>query len=121
VILVDTSVWVDHLHSSDPRLIWLLETSQVLAHPMVVGELSLGGIRERRRVIDSVNGLPQSEVALHDEVMILVEQRLLFGKGLSLVDAHLLASVILTHGARLWTADKRLREAATELSVAYEP
>jgi predicted nucleic acid-binding protein len=119
VILVDTSIWIDHLHRSSSQLVGLLETASVLTHPMVIGELSLGSIRERRKVIDGLHGLPMATSASHDEVMILVERRSLFGRGLSLVDAHLLASVITTGQTQLWTRDKRLSEAAAVLGVAF--
>jgi predicted nucleic acid-binding protein len=118
VILVDTSVWVDHLHESDSTLVGLLDTSSVLSHPMVVGELALGSLRERSSVLAALSGLPWANGATHHEVMTLVEQRKLFGIGLSL-DAHLLASVLVTARARLWTRDKRLHAVAAELGLSF--
>jgi predicted nucleic acid-binding protein len=120
VILVDTSVWIDHLHLSDPHLVELLDRGEVIAHPMVVGELALGGLRNRAPVLDALAGLPSLDVALHSEVMHFVNERHLHGQGLSLVDAHLLASTILTPGTSLWTRDKRLREVSREAGLAYE-
>jgi len=119
VILVDTSVWIDHLHRSEPSLVELLGRSAVVRHPMVVGELALGSLKNRSLILESLAGLPSIAVSTHDEVMLFVEQRELFGKGLSLVDAHLLASVVTTPGSRLWTRDKRLRSAAEGLGLAY--
>lgn len=119
MILVDTSVWIDHLHRSEPALVELLNGASVLQHPMVLGELALGSMRNREELLDSLAGLPSARVAAHDEVMRFIEQRQLYGGGLSLVDVHLLASVLLTSGARLWTRDKRLHAAAGSLGIAY--
>jgi predicted nucleic acid-binding protein len=115
MILVDTSVWIDHLHNSEPRLVDLLTSSSVLGHPMVIGEIALGSIWDRRVVLDSLEGLPQITTAGHEEVLHLVESRELHGRGLSLVDAHLLASVLVHPGASLWTRDRRLEQAAVQL------
>ncbi len=119
MILVDTSVWIDHLHRSEPMLVTLLGRSLVGQHPMVVGELALGTLKDRTDLVGSLAGIPSLEVASHDEVLVLVEERRLWGKGPSLVDAHLIASVLLTSGARLWTRDKRLRAVADDLRLAY--
>ena len=119
MILVDTSVWVDHLHRTAPSLVELLNRSAVIQHPMIIGELALGSLRDRVRVLELLNDLPRSSVATHDEVMTLVSREALYGKGLSLVDAHLLASIMLTPGSRLWTRDRRLRSAAEELGVTH--
>jgi predicted nucleic acid-binding protein len=121
VILVDTSVWIDHLHRSDPVLIGLLESSAVLQHPMVLGELALGNLRNREELLGSLAGLASAERATHVEVMHLIESRQLYGDGLSLVDAYLLASVLLTEGAVVWTRDKKLHAAAEQLGIAFGP
>lgn len=84
---------------------------------MVVGELALGNLGGRAQVLGLLAQLPSATVATHDEVMRLVEQNRLYGRGLGLVDAHLLASTLLTPGARFWTRDKRLRGAAETLGV----
>lgn len=119
MILVDTAVWIDHLHHSEPMLLELLKRTQVLGHPMVIGELALGSLRDRGDVLGLLTQLPSATVATHEEVMQLVQQRRLFGQGLSLVDAHLLASTLLTPGANIWTRDKRLAAAAAALDVAF--
>lgn len=119
MILVDTSVWIDHLHRSDEQLARLLEISAVLTHPMVIGEIALGTIKNRAQLLQALDDLPTAVSAADDEVLAFIEQRALFGRGLNLVDAHILASVILTPEARLWTRDRRLRETAEGLSVAY--
>jgi hypothetical protein len=119
VIVVDTSIFIDHLHRADRHLVDLLESSSVLVHPMVIGELALGIIADRPAVLASMRGLPQGALASHDEVLGLVESRELFGRGLGFIDAHLLASTLLTEGGRLWTRDKRLAAAAQALGVGY--
>lgn len=120
MILVDTSIWIDHLHRGEPGLIDLLEQTLVVQHPMVVGELALGTMRARDEVLGDLRLLPGIAVASHDEVAHLIEARRLWGRGLSLVDAHLLASVMIAE-ARLWTRDKRLVDGARECGVAYAP
>lgn len=120
MILVDTSVWIDHLHRADVVLTEALETSHVAQHPMVCGELALGSMRDRRRFLTLIGNLPQIQSATHEEVMFMVEGRNLHGQGLSLVDAHLLAATLLTSGTRLWTRDKRLKRASMELGVGLD-
>jgi predicted nucleic acid-binding protein len=120
VILVDTSVWIDHLHRAEPVLVELLRRNEVAAHPLVIGELAIGSIARRDEVIALLKALPAAAEATHDEVLEFVAARRLHGVGLSLVDAHLLASVVLTAGTRLWTGDRRLRERAAGLSLAWE-
>ncbi len=119
MILVDTSVWIDHLHRSDPLLVGLLDRWLVARHPMVVGELALGTLKDRKTVLDALGGLPAVTPASHEEVAVFVEAHALWGKGLSLVAAHLLASTLLSPGTLLWTRDRRLRSAAEGLAVNY--
>ncbi len=120
MILVDTSVWIDHLKSSDFVLADLLETGRVLAHSFVTGELALGSLRQRRTVLESLRDLPQATVAGNDEVMMLIEREQLYGLGIGFVDAHLLAAARLTPGTLLWTRDRRLRQAATRLGLSAD-
>jgi predicted nucleic acid-binding protein len=117
VILVDTSVWIDHLHRAQPTLVELLLRDEVACHPLVIEELMLGSIASLDAVLASLTLLQRTAVATHAEVRALVETHQLWGRGLSAVDAHLLASVLLTAGAVLWTRDKRLRTAAGEVGV----
>ena len=117
MILVDTSVWIDHLHRADDRLVALLTDAEVCVHPMVVGELALGSLRDRRTVMSLLDELPTLSVASHSEVRHFVEAHALFGRGLSLVDVHLLAALRITPGSGLWTRDRRLHAAATDLAV----
>jgi len=121
VILVDTSVWVDHLRSGDAALRSLLDNGAVLAHPWVIGELALGNLGNREEILELLHGLPQSELADDEEVLRLVEQQALHGTGIGYVDAQLLAATRLTPDARLWTRDKRLDAIATQLGIGLRP
>ena len=118
MILVDTSVWIDHLRANNETLAELLHGQAVLAHPFVVGELALGNIRQRKTVLAALADLPRAEVATDAEVLAFVELHALFGRGIGYVDAHLLAAARLTAGARLWTKDRRLHEVARDLGLA---
>jgi predicted nucleic acid-binding protein len=118
VILVDTSVWIDHLRAGDPDLVARLEEAVVCSHPMVIGELALGSLRDRKTVLDLLRNLPVSTLASHAEVLHLIESHALFGLGLALVDVHLLASSLISSDVQLWTRDRRLLAAAQRLEVA---
>jgi predicted nucleic acid-binding protein len=118
VILVDTSVWVDHLRSAQKVLVALLDKGMVLAHPFVIGELALGNLRQREVVLDALSDLPRASVATDVEVLHFIDRHALFGRGIGYVDAHLLAAVRLTAGAELWTKDRRLHGVAVELGLA---
>lgn len=108
MILVDTSVWVDHLRSAEPVLVELLGRDEVDCHRLVVEELAMGSIKRRGEVLELLGRLRLFPELTHDEVLALVERKRLWGQGLSAVDAHLLGSVSLVPGAKLWTRDKRL-------------
>jgi len=118
LVLVDTSIWVSHLAKGRAELRALLERAEVLCHPLVIGELACGNIANRSEILSLLQELPQVRVVEHDEVLRFIEARHLSGRGLGYIDAHLLTSSVLTR-APLWTADKRLREAASEVGVAY--
>jgi predicted nucleic acid-binding protein len=118
VILVDTSVWVDHLRAYDPRLAALLNAGMVLAHPFVMGELALGSLRQRAVVLKALSDLPQAKVATESEVLHFITHHALFGRGAGYVDVHLLAAARLTAGTELWTHDRGLHDLANELSLA---
>lgn len=120
MILVDTSIWIDHLRSGDPDLIGLLGRGRVLGHTWVTGELALGQLSGRREILRLLGNLPQATVASASEVMALIENRQLYGIGIGFVDAQLLASTLLT-GAHLWARDKRLQSAADKLAISSEP
>jgi predicted nucleic acid-binding protein len=116
VILVDTSVWVDHLRAGDKTLAALLESGRVLAHPFVIGELALGQLRQRQAILPALQDLPQAKAATDAEVLLFIERHGLAGRGIGCVDAHLLAAARLT-GATLWTRDKRLAGVAGQLGL----
>lgn len=119
MILVDTSIWIDHLHASDPELTRLLGDDEVGCHPYVIEELALGSIKQREAVLDLLENLSRFPVLRHPEVMTLVSCRRLWGQGLSAVDVHLLGAVSLVGGARLWTRDRRLMAACRDVGVGY--
>lgn len=117
MILVDTSIWIDHLRVGDPKLAALLQDGHVLAHPWVIGELALGQLSRRSEILGLLRNLPQAKAVTDAEVLNLVENQQLFGLGIGHVDAHLLAATMLTAGAGLWTRDKRLAAVATQLGL----
>lgn len=117
MILVDTSVWIDHLHQAESRLVEYLDADLVGFHPSVVEELALGTIRGRTKFLELLGRLRPLPVLTHDELLALVDKRQLWGQGLSAVDAHLIGAVLLTPEARLWTRDRRLRRVAGELAI----
>jgi predicted nucleic acid-binding protein len=120
LILVDTSVWVDHLRRGDPGLVDLLERSIVIMHPFVVGEIACGSLRDRESILELLQDLPAAAVADGDEVLRFIDSHALHGKGIGYVDVHLLASVALTEGARIWTRDKKLRLVAQMMGCSYQ-
>jgi len=119
VILVDTSIWIDHLRAGDPALAALLQNGQVISHPWVIGELALGYLTRRNEILGLLGNLPQALMATDLEVLAMIEEHRLVGRGIGYVDAHLLASTLLTVGSAVWTADHRLAAAAGRLGIAY--
>ncbi|MEQ1757190.1 MAG: type II toxin-antitoxin system VapC family toxin [Vicinamibacterales bacterium] len=117
MILVDTSVWVDHLRVADHHLSGLLVKDAVLCHPFVVGELGCGVLNRRGEILGLLRDLPQAPLVEHDQVLAFVDTHALMGSGLGWVDVHLLASATLS-GQRVWTRDRRLAQAARRLGVA---
>jgi predicted nucleic acid-binding protein len=117
MILADTSVWVDHLRSGDPALADELNRNTILMHPFISGELALGPLTQREKILAEIDSLPVARVARVEEVRLLIEQRLLFSPGIGYIDAHLLASALLTPHTLLWTRDKRLRMVAESLGL----
>jgi predicted nucleic acid-binding protein len=118
MILVDTSVWVTHLKKGSSRLQHLLHDVEVASHPMVIGELACGTLHNRSGILAMLETLPQVTVAEHTEVLQLIEKKRLMGTGIGYVDAHLLASAILSH-TPLWTEDNHLKKIATSLKIVY--
>lgn len=120
MILVDTSVWIDHLRSGEPGLSEALEGGQVLMHPFVLGELACGNLKNRREVLRLLGDLPAAPTASEREALGFIERRALMGRGIGYLDVHLLAATALYGDARLWTRDRRLATAAAELELAFE-
>ena len=122
MVLIDSSVWVDFLRSGhEPQLVQLLGLQEVLTHEMVLGEVAMGSEDQRKNALQLLPLLPMAQVAEHVEVMALVDQYRLYGRGVGYVDVHLLTTAVLQPGILLWTRDKRLRAAARQLSVAFMP
>lgn len=119
MILVDTSVWIDHLRRGESGLIRQLEVGEVLIHPFILGELALGSLKNRTEVLGALSELPGVPVATDNEVLYFIEAHSLFSLGIGYVDTHLLAATKLVQGTLLWTRDKRLLSAARGLGVAY--
>lgn len=118
MILVDTSVWIDHLSHGESTLSQALTRMSVGIHPFVVGEIACGNLRNRQEVLQLLQGLPAMQQALDVEVVQFIENKGLMGRGIGYVHAHLCASALLS-GARLWTRDKRLLAVAQELDLAW--
>lgn len=118
MILVDTSVWVEHLRKGAPALATALEQGTVLAHPFVLGELACGNLKNRGEVLRLLRELPAAPMATDAEALDFIERRALMGRGIGYIDVHLLASVSLTGSARLWTRDQRLAAVAGDLKLA---
>jgi hypothetical protein len=117
MILVDTSVWIDHINASDSMLASLLAEERVLAHPYVIGEISLGSLRNREVVLGALLDLPGAPIATPEEIFYLIEGEQLFNRGIGYVDTALLASARLQPGITIWTRDKRLKKIADELGL----
>lgn len=118
MILADTSIWIDHFRTGVPELARTLESGDVLMHSFVLGELACGNFRERARALGLLRELPLAREATHVEVMAMIDERRLMGRGIGYVDAHLLAAVAITPGARLWTRDVPLARIALTLGLA---
>jgi hypothetical protein len=118
MILVDTSVWIDHIRAGDKQLAQLLADGEVYMHPGVLAELALGNLHDRPRALDAWRRLPRPRRATDEELASFIEMESLFGHGIGYCDAHVLASAILTDAAVLWTRDRRLHGLAGRLGVA---
>jgi predicted nucleic acid-binding protein len=119
MVLVDTSVWIEHFKSADSRLQELLQSDAVLVHDMVIGELMLGQIKQRDQVIAYLSDMPKAQSAQHEELLVFVSHKKLYEQGIGWVDCHLLASCKITPKATLWTMDKRLAAMAQKLQIAH--
>ena len=120
MILVDTSIWIDHLRSGIAALAELLEQNYVIMHPMVLGELACGNLQNRQQLLQLWHSLDSLQTASHDEAMYFIEQKGLAGKGIGYIDVHVLVAVALTSEVKLWTRDKRLARIAIELQYGWK-
>lgn len=120
MVLVDTSVWVNHLRYGEPDLERLLNDGEVMCHPLVIGELACGSIRNRTEILSLLQIIPSATEATHDEALQFIERNHLMGKGLGHIDVHICASAILT-GVPMWTYDRRLNETNEGLGIGYKP
>jgi len=119
MILVDTSIWVSHFRSGNPRLETLLLNGEVACHPFIIGELACGNLKNGQEILSLLKALPAAMKAEHNEVLYFIEQHRLMGMGLGYVDVHLLASALLST-IPLWTKDKDLKKASLRLNVSYK-
>lgn len=117
MILVDSSVWIDHLRGTDPILVAMLEEGGVFCHPFIIGEVMMGTPRKRHQVRTLLARLPQMQVATDAEVLEFIERNRLYGVGIGYIDAHLLASVHLDSEATIWTRDRRMAQTAEALGI----
>ena len=118
MVLVDTSVWVSHLRNGNVGLEKLLNDGEVVCHPFIVGELACGNLKNRYEILGHLQSLPMSVSVEHDEVLKLIENHQLMGKGLGYIDVHLIASALLT-GVPLWTFDETLNRITQKLRINY--
>ncbi len=118
MVLVDTSVWIDHFRSGHNQLSELLRRGIVVTHPFIIGELACGNLKNRKEIMSLLNALPKANGAINEEVLFFINKNHLFGKGLGLIDMHLLASAIISK-ISLWTVDARLKAVAAAFKLTY--
>ena len=119
MILVDTSVWIDHFRAPEAELRERLKAGEVLMHSMVIGEIACGNLSRRTQTLARLRSLPRIPESEHDEVMRTIESERLMGRGLGYIDAHLVCSVLRDDDSSLWTRDTRLKQVAEELGAAF--
>ena len=118
MVLVDTSIWIDHFRKASGRLTSLLGIEEVSIHPFVLGELACGNLQNRREIIALLHALPHASKLEDDEVLLFIDRHHLMGRGIGLIDAHILASCFIDSGL-LWTRDKRLKTVAQEMQIEF--
>lgn len=118
MVLVDTSIWIDHLKKGNAALQNLLLDIEVVCHPFIIGELACGNLRNRKEILSLLHSLPLAPTLDSDEILYFIENKKLMGLGIGLIDVHLLASAKLAH-VSLWTFDKKLRNASDVLEISY--
>jgi predicted nucleic acid-binding protein len=118
MVLVDTSVWIDHLRHRDAELSSLLESGDVLCHTFIIGEIACGNLTSRKEILHRLALLPAASLVRHSEVLAFIEAHRISGLGLGFIDMHLLATANLD-GLKIWSRDKALRKAAEALKISY--
>jgi len=118
MLLVDTSVWVDHLNKGDTGLAKALSSGRVICHPYIIGEIALGSLKARGVVLSLLADLPAISVASPEEIIKLIENKALYSRGIGYVDICLIASVLLSPGVQMWTRDKKLNAVCEELGIS---
>jgi len=119
MVLVDTSVWIEHFRKGHPLLVCLLEEGEVLTCPYVIGEIALGNLKNRAEILKLFNTLPRSSLVSQDEVMFFIESHKLMGSGIGYIDAQILASASISK-ALILTLDKNLRKVAEHLGLYFD-
>ena len=119
MVLVDTSVWIDHFRNGNDKLINLLNDGDVICHHFIIGELACGNIKNRKEILSLLQALPTAVQSNHQEILKFIEINKLMGKGLGYIDVHLLASTLLSNSV-LWSLDKKLKHIALEMKVGYK-
>ncbi len=118
MVIVDTSIWINHFRKGDKRLVKLLLDAEVICHEFVIGELACGNLKNRNEIISLLQSLPHSPTVNHQEFLFFVDRHRLMGRGIGFVDVHLLASAQLVN-VPLWTGDNRLKSSAKNLGLNY--
>ena len=118
MVIIDSSVWIGHLKSSNKNLVILLQEAQVLTHPMIVGELACGSMKSRDEFLSLLSWLPVCQTASHSEVLQFIDTHKLFGKGIGWVDVNLITSAVLS-AAKIWTLDKNLHKSCHRLGISF--
>ena len=119
MILADTSVWVDHFRRESKPLTHFLNLNRVLIHPLVIGELACGNLKNRQQILSLLKSLNSAPTVDHEEALYFLEKNKLMGKGVGFIDIQLLASTALDSGIKLWSYDKRLNAIASDLGLAW--
>ena len=120
MILADTSLWIDHLRNRNPELERYLSQGQVLMHPFILAEISLGSLRNRQSTLRDLESLLSTRVAELNEVRHMIEAHALYSKGIGLTDAHLIAACLITPGTQLWTRDVAMKKVAASLGILLD-
>ena len=118
MVLVDTSIWISHFRAGNLNLQKLLQEGRVASHPFIIGELACGNISNRTEIISLMQSLPILDTVENDELLLFLEHNQMMGKGLGLVDVHLIAAAMLA-GIPLWTQDKKLKQACSRLNIDF--